>query len=374
MECLDFKVVVINEEMSVEEDGMKFKRKDLVGKIQTVLGPISADELGITLTHEHVLCDESCLFADPKEATARRIAREPISFKNVGYIRYGRLNLDNIQLLDETLIISELMLYKYAGGKTVVDATNVDLGRDPLGLKRVSLATGLNIIMGSGYYVKAGQNLSVMDKRTDEDIAEEMVKDILEGVGVAGIRSGLIGEIGCTGPLEDAERKLLRAAGMAQKQTGAPIHIHPGRFEEAPVEIVKILKEAGADLSHTAIDHIDRTLFEPKSRYNLAESGCFLEFDLWGMEGYYPEWVSTTDVPNDAQRIAIVKDLIAHGYGKQILISHDIDEKCRYMAFGGHGHAHILNNAVPAMQRRGMTEEQINNLLIENPKRFLAFR
>jgi phosphotriesterase-related protein len=353
---------------------MKLTRKELAGKVQTVLGLISADEIGIALTHEHVLCDESCLFTDPKEATARRIAREPLSFKNVGYIRYGRLNLDNIQLLDENLSASELMQYKLAGGKTIVDATDVDLGRDPLGLRRVSLTTGLNIIMGSGYYVKVAQDLPAMNKRTDEDIAEEIVKDIFEGVGTTGIRSGLIGEIGCTGPLEDEERKVLRASGMAQKRTGAPLHIHPGRFEEAPIEIVKILKDVGADLSHTAINHVDRTLFEPKSRYNLAETGCFLEFDLWGKEGYYPEWVSTTDVPNDTQRIAIVKDLIAHGYGKQILISHDIDEKCRYLSFGGHGLSHILNNAVPAMRKRGVTEEQINDLLIENPKRFLTFR
>jgi phosphotriesterase-related protein len=352
---------------------MKYTRSDLRGKALTVLGSISPHELGITLSHEHCLSDESSLFEEPKEATAKRIAKEPVSIKNVGYIRYGRANLDNLQRLDETEAIEELLPFKYAGGGTIVDATNIDLGRDPLALKRISLATGIHIIMGSGYYVKAGQDLDFMDKRSEEEIAEEIAREIFEGVGHTGIHPGLIGEIGCSWPLEDCEKKVLRAAGLAQKETGAPLHVHPGRNEQAPFEIVEILKEVGADLSHTAIDHIDRTLFIPESRYKLAELGCYLEYDEFGLEGYYPEWVASLDLPNDAQRIAIIKDLIASGFGSQILISHDIDEKCRHMGYGGHGYNHILYNALPAMRRRGMTEEQINDLLIENPKRFFAF-
>jgi phosphotriesterase-related protein len=352
---------------------MKYTRQDLEGKAQTVLGPISVDELGITLSHEHCLIDGTCDFVEPKEITEKKIANEPLSFKNVGYIRYGRFNRDDMQLADEKQCINELLPFKYAGGRTIVDATNVDLGRDPLALKRISLATGLNIIMGSGYYTQKGQDLHLMEKRTEEDIADEIMRDIFEGVGNTGVHSGIIGEIGCSWPLEDSERKVLRAAGMAQKESGAPLHIHPGRFEEAPVEIIKILKEIGTDLSHTAINHFERTVFEPNNRYMIADSGCYLEYDLWGIEGYYNESFAVLDIPNDTQRIAQIRDLIAHGYGSQILISHDICQKCHYMAFGGHGYNHILNNVVPAMRRREMTERQINDLLIENPKRFLAF-
>jgi len=353
---------------------MKYTRNQLKGQVQTVLGPIANDELGITLSHEHCLSDEISVFVEPKEATAKRIANEPLSIKNVGHIRYGRANLDDMQRLDDKEAIEELLLFKYAGGKTLIDATNIDLGRDPLALKRISLATGLNIVMGCGYYVKGSMDLGSMEKRSEEDIAQEMVRDILDGVGATGIRAGVIGEIGCSWPLEEIEKKVLRAAGMAQKETGAPMHVHPGRDEDAPMEILQVLKEGGADLSHTAINHMDRTVFEAKNRYKLAESGCFLEYDEFGLEGYYPEFVASLDVPNDAQRIAIIKDLIAHGFGRQVLVSHDIDQKCRHMAYGGHGYGHILINAVPAMQRRAMTEEQINDLLIENPKRFFTFR
>jgi len=350
-----------------------YTKRELKGKAQTVLGPISVDELGITLSHEHCLFDGTCDFVEPGEKAARKLANEPLSFKNVGYIRYGRFNRDDMQLTDETQAIEELLPFKQSGGGTIVDATNLDLGRDPLALKRISLATGLNIIMGSGYYTEKGQDLHRMAKRTEEDIAQEMMGDIFEGVGDTGIHSGIIGEIGCSWPLADCERKVLRASGLAQKESGAPLHVHPGRFEEAPAEIIKILKEVGADLSRIAIDHFERTVFEPRNRYAIADFGCYLEYDLWGIEGYFNESFAVLDIPNDAQRIAQIKDLIAHGFGNQILISHDICQKCHYMAFGGHGYNHILNNVVPAMRRRDMTASQINDLLIGNPKRFLGF-
>ena len=355
---------------------MSYTKSQLAGQALTVLGPISVDDLGVTLSHEHCLIDITCVFVEPEEATARKLAFEPLSFKNAGYIQYhGTENRDNLLLLDEELALTEILPFKHAGGGTIVDVTNVDLARDPLALKRISNATGLNVIMGSGYYVRVGQNLEVMDKRNEEDIAEEIVKDILEGVGATGVHAGIIGEIGCSWPLEDCERKVLRAAGIAQKETGAPLNIHPGRFEDAPFEIVAILKEVGADLSHTVMDHMDRTIFDSKKLYKLADFGCYLAFDEWGSEGYYPESLSAiTDIMNDTQRIAYIKDLMLKGYGSQILVSHDICAKRRYMAFGGHGYNHILYNAVPAMRRRGLNEEQVNELLIENPKRFLAFK
>ena len=354
---------------------MHNSRRELAGKVQTVLGPISVDTMGVTLAHEHCLIDTTSFFHEPDEETGRKIAHEPVSLRNVGYIRYHfHENLDNLRLLDEGQAIDELRLYKQAGGKTIADATTVDLGRNPSALQRISQSTGLNIIMGSGYFVKAVQNLKIMDKRTEEDIAEEIVEDVLKGTAGTDIHSGMIGEIGCTYPLEDCEKKVLRAAGMAQKEIGAPLQIHPGRSEDAPGEIVKILKDVGTDLHHTAICHVERTFFEAKHRYTLAEAGCYLSYDLWGREGYYSSDFGAVDIPNDAQRMAQIKDLLSHGFGSQVLISYDIAYKCQYMAYGGHGYAHLLTNTVPAMRARGIGEELINDVLVENPKRFFAFR
>ena len=354
---------------------MRDPRSEFPGKAQTVLGPIYADSMGVTLAHEHCLIDTTRFFHEPDEEIGRKIAHEPVSLSNVGYIRYHfHDNLDNLRLLDEGQTINELEFYKQVGGKTIVDATTVDLGRNPLALKRISQRTGLNIIMGSGYFIKAVQNLKIMDKRTEEDIAEEIIKDLLKGVEGTDIHSGMIGEIGCTYPLEDCEKKVLRAAGMAQKETGAPLEVHPGRSEDAPGEIIKILKEVGTDLHHTAICHVERTFFEAKNRYALAEAGCYLSYDLWGREGYYSSDFGAIDIPNDAQRIAQIKDLMSHGFGSQVLISYDIAYKCQYMGYGGHGYAHILTNTVPAMRARGISEGQVDDLLIENPKRFFGFR
>jgi phosphotriesterase-related protein len=347
----------------------------LKGNIQTVLGPISPDQLGITLSHEHCLLDLSCLFNEPKEPKLKKLAFDKVSWENIGYIRYHVLdNLDNLHLLDENKAIDELSLFRQYGGRSVVDHTNVDLGRDPMALVRVSRATGLNVIMGCGYYIKDAQNQDLMKNRSEEDIAEEMTYEINHGVGDSAIKAGLIGEIGTSWPLDPSELKILRSAAWAQRKTGAPLSIHPGRFEYAPKEIIKILKEEGADLNHTVIDHIDRTVHEAVNRYEIAEEGCYLAYDLWGNEGYYPETLSVTDIPNDAMRIAQIKDLIKRGFGDQIILSHDICNKSRYREYGGHGYAHILENAVPAMKRRGLKEEQILNFLVDNPARFFIIR
>jgi len=353
---------------------MGLSRESLKGTVQTVLGPVPPDQLGITLAHEHCLIDLTSHFFPPKEASIKKIALEPLSLKNLGYVRYNPQNsLDNLTLLDEELAIRELKRARRIGVRSLVDATNYDLGRDPRALVRIANETGLNIVMGSGYYVKLGQTQEMMQARSEEDIAEEIIQEVLEREKATGVPVGLIGEIGCSWPLEECEKKVLRAAGLAQKETGAPLDVHPGRNEAAVAQIITILKEVGTDLSRTAMAHIDRTLFEPKNRYALADEGCYLAYDLWGNEGYYPAGLAVCDIPNDTQRIGQIKDLFARGYGDQLLLSHDICYKLRYFEYGGHGYTHILENAVPAMKIRGLGEEQINALLIENPKRWLTF-
>ncbi len=345
----------------------------LKGKVQTVSGPISPNEMGITLSHEHVLMDLTCLLDEPKDKEKRKSAYEPLTSENAGYFRYHMLeNRDNLLLLDEKQAIRELSAFKHAGGRTVVDATPCsDIGRDPLGVKHVSEATGLHTIMGSGYYLKISQRLEVMNQRSEEDIAHEFIENMINGIEKTGVRSGLIGEIGVSWPLDDCEKKVLRAACLAQKETGAPLVIHPGRSEESPFEIIEIAKQTGADLNHTAMIHMERTIFDPKKRYELAELGCYLEFDSFGFEGYWPD--PPIELPNDFQRIRQIQDLFARGFGDRILISHDLWSKCRYRCFGGHGYSHILDNAVPAMLSLGMNEGEIDALLIENPRKFFAF-
>ena len=118
-----------------------------------------------------------------------------------------------------------------------------------------------------------------MDRLTEDAIVEQIVRDVMEGVDGTVIRSGVIGEIGCSWPLAENERKVLRASVQAQRITGAPLLIHPGRDETAPLQIIEVLTEAGADLSRTIMGHLDRTVFLRGTLTQIAKTGCYME---WG--------------------------------------------------------------------------------------------
>ena len=353
-------------------------RAELAGKVQTVLGIVPPETLGVSLAHEHLLIDLTSSYAaggEPSEAAEINFYRQPVSVENRGLIAYHiTSNRDNLVLNDEKMIIREALRFKHAGGDTIVDHTTRHMGRDPLGMARISRATGLNVVMGSGYYLETAQPVD-MGSKTEDDICEEIVREITVGVGSTGVRAGVIGEIGCSCPITDNERKSLRAAAKAQQVTGAPMSVHPGRNADVDaascLEIIDTIGEAGADVSHTVILHIDRTIVEPEERLKLAATGCYLGYDLFGWEGYHIH--PAVPLPTDHQRISEIMHLGEHGYLSRILVSQDIAWKHRLRCYGGHGYEHMLCNVVPIMQAKGMTEGQINTLLVENPKNFLTF-
>ena len=128
----------------------------LTGQVQTVLGSIRADEIGVTLPHEHLLIDFEVMFVEPTAPRDKARSREPVSLANLGWVRQNfNANLDNLRLVDEQVAQDEIILFKDAGGRTVVDPTPRTLARDPLALARIARATGLNVVMGAGYYVAA---------------------------------------------------------------------------------------------------------------------------------------------------------------------------------------------------------------------------
>src|SRR6267142_6257817 len=170
----------------------------LSGQVQTVLGSIGADEIGVTLPHEHLLIDFQVMFVEPTAPRDRERSREPVSLANLGWVRQNfNANLDNLRLVDEQVAQDEILLFKDAGGRTVVDPTPRTLARDPLALARMARATGLHVVIGAGYYVAASHPPD-MDRRTVNELAREMIADVTSGVGDTGIRAGLIGEIGTT--------------------------------------------------------------------------------------------------------------------------------------------------------------------------------
>jgi phosphotriesterase-related protein len=345
----------------------------LSGQAQTVLGPIAGEAMGITLPHEHLLIDFEVMFREPANGAERGLARQPVSLANLGWVRHNfSSNLDNLQLLDEKVARDEALLFKHAGGQTFVDPTNRGLARDPLALARVARATGLNIIMGSGYYVAAAHPPD-MDRRTADDIARELVTDLTEGVDGTGVRAGFIGEIGTTWPWTDNEKKVLRAAVAAQRETGAALMIHPGRHERLPLAIVDFIRKEGADLGRTIMCHIERTIADPAVLLELAATGVRLEYDLFGLETSYYPYNPAFDMPNDGERMRQILFLIERGHLGQILMSHDIAYKHCLTRWGGFGYHHLLVNVIPRLRAKGADDKIVQTLLIDNPRRAFVY-
>jgi phosphotriesterase-related protein len=310
-----------------------------------------------------------------------------VGLGNLNWVRHHYAhNLHNLALRDEQMAIDEVMFYKKAGGSTIVELTCTnDMGRDPLGLARIARSSGLNIIMSTGFFeVFNGNGSNNPAGMNEEDLAAHMVQEIEVGVGDTGLRAGIIGEVGLIWPLSDTQRKILRASARTQRYTGAALNIHPPMrastklpyqkdHEEVVMEVIETLNKADADLNRTVISHVDICCFTPAFRRKLAGTGCYLEYDCFGTESYLDPDFCVLDTPNDAQRTNEIIQLIDEGYLSQILLSGDHWTKHMLRRYGGWGYDHILTNVVPLMRHKGMSHDQIQTLLVENPKRALTF-
>jgi len=340
------------------------------GRIQTVCGLIEPDELGPTLMHEHILWDVTR--PEVREKVAReRIPEVTITLDNVWEInRRSILDYGNQHNRTYGVALEELVRLKNDGGRAVVDLSNYGLQPDPAGLRYLSEGSGVAIVQGAGYYVDEYIPEAVRG-RSVEALTEEIIGQVTAGCWGTDVRAGIIGEIGCMWPLRPFERKSLRAAAHAQQETGAAINVHPGRHPEAPFEIVEIIRGAGGDVTRLVMSHIDRTLFAEEDVLRLAATGCVIEYDFFGIEtSYY--WFSDADLPTDVVRLAYIRALFERGHGTQIVVSQDICTKTRLVTYGGHGYGHLFRNVVPLMRRKGFDDDEIETVLVRNPRRLLT--
>ncbi|XP_075067325.1 N-acetyltaurine hydrolase [Mixophyes fleayi] len=346
----------------------------LSGSVQTVLGLVHPDRLGYTLTHEHLTMTFNCCYCPPPAHQAA-LSDGPIVMKNLFWLKqnpYG--NKENLLLNQEVEAVKEeLISFKAVGGGCIVENTTTGISRDVKTLKRLAEETGVHIVSGAGFYVDATHSPETRSKSV-EQLTEVLVNEVLQGADGTDIKCGIIGEIGCSWPLTDSEKKILQATAEAQTQLGCPVNIHPGRNSEAPFQIVHVLQEAGADISKTVMSHLDRTIFDEGKLLKFAELGSYLEYDLFGTELLNYPFNTSVDMPSDNDRIKVLRSLINDGYEDRIVISHDIHTKNRLVKYGGHGYSHILNNIVPKMLLRGISQENIDKILLENPKRWLTFK
>ncbi|MCU1615776.1 MAG: phosphotriesterase-related protein [Frankiales bacterium] len=317
--------------------------------VRTVNGDISGDDLGLVLPHEHVFID----FEWPAE----------------------RHTFDGI-LDDPVVARRELTAFADSVDRgTLVDLTVPGIGRDPVGLQQISTGTGLNIVMGCGWYREPYYGNEV-DPWPVERLTEILVEEISHGVGPERIRPGIVGEIGShKGYVTAQEERVFRAAGRAAALTGLGVSTHSvadlrntvrcGR----PVGIVHLdlLESEGVDPSRVAIGHCDAWMRLDYHR-QIAERGAFVQFDNLGE----PTWGPRTSPTGLADRmIDHLVELCSGGFIGQVLLSQDVCRKSYLQLYGGNGYDYIASQFVDRLAARGFTDDDVRTLMYDNPRRLL---
>lgn len=298
--------------------------------IRTVLGDITPDALGICLPHEHLYGQPPAEFSEPS------------------------LILD-----DESGATDEMRAFYQAGGRAIVEMTTPDYGRDAGAVQRISRASVVHVITATGHN-KEKFSASYL-QASIEEMTERFIREVTEGMDGTNARAGVIKASSTLNEISPLAEKLFRAAARAHHATGAPISTHTEAGTMA-LEQVEILKSEGVHPSHIIIGHLDRKL-EIDYHLKLAATGVYFGYDQIGKAKYYP----------DEQRADSIIELVKVGYSKQILLAGDIARWTGWRKHGGTGFTHILQNFVPLLRERGVLQAAIDDLLIHNPARVLAF-
>ncbi|HUX05647.1 MAG TPA: hypothetical protein VMV53_12175 [Acidimicrobiales bacterium] len=297
----------------------------------TVRGPIEPHELGFTLMHEHLL------------------ANTLVEYRGNGF------------MMDEDLAVTELGYFAEAGGSTMVDLTTVEIGRDPLALRRIAERAGVHVIMGSGHYRDPYLDEAWFDRTSVDEMADEIVREATLGVGESGVRCGIIGEIGVDRAFVSArEERSLRAAARAQLRTGLTISTHACRWPVGGLQL-DILEHEGVAMDRVIIGHVD-TVPQPGYALELVRRGCWIEFDGFG-----------TDPDYDARRaVREIVDVAEAGFLGQIVVSQDVFLRSHLHAFGGRGYDYVALEFASLLGEVGLGESEFDQLTRENPRRALT--
>ncbi|WP_085522091.1 phosphotriesterase family protein [Tuberibacillus sp. Marseille-P3662] len=300
--------------------------------IQTVTGTIEPSRLGQTMIHEHVALDLSHIRQD----------NDPI-------------------LSDDEMQNREIARLVAAGCGGIVEVTNRGMGRDVEALGSMSRKHRLPIIAATGFYKQDYYPRDVFEKNEDE-IAALFISEICEGIEGTGIRAGIISEIGSSlNEMTKEETKVFRAAIRAQHETGAPLSTHC-ELGTMGTEQLKLFSKMGSDFSKISIGHQD--LNGDREEYErLLQAGLYIQFDTIGKNSYRAE----------ADRLEDLIFLIEKGYSKQLMLSTDITKKSYLKVAGGFGYEHLFTKFIPALKNRGVSEDIIKTMMIDNPQRFLSF-
>ncbi len=339
-----------------------------MARVMTVRGPVEEGQLGVTLPHEHVLI--SMAYAFPP---AGHDAAGPITMDQLGVLRNDLMRNVNVITLDGSSDPEgELAKARDAGVQTVVDLTPPELRRDPAGLARISERTGVNIICGTGHYLRLQQppeTRRFIDESPPEAIAEPMIRDLTEGIGETGVRAGVIGEIGLFSPVHPGELKTLEAAVLAHRETGAPLFVHLMEVSIAE-HALGVLDRTEPIWDRVVFCHMDFDIRDLDWHRRVLRRGVNVEFDFFGSTWWPHDWY--LHFPTDPQRLTALSRLADEGYAGQLLVSHDVCSRVQLTAYGGFGYGY-LRSVVPGMiDALGLDPALLDMFMVDNTRRILA--
>jgi phosphotriesterase-related protein len=318
-----------------------------MAQVETARGPIDVSLLGTTLMHEHVF-----------------VLNEEIRLNYPGGWDEEARVADAAAKLDAL---------RRRGCDTIADPTVIGLGRDISRIREVARRTEINIVVATGLYTYDDVPFYFRFRgRHSESGADPMtamfVADITDGIAGTGVKAAFlkcaIEDQGLTPGVE----RVLRAVAGAHAATGAPItvHTHPG--SESGLEAMRVLAEEGADLTRVVMGHSGDTTDLDYLR-RLADAGCVLGMDRFGLNALLPF----------EQRVDTVAELARLGYADRMVLSHDaacyIDwfRPDQIGAFAPDWHfGHLFDNVLPGLLERGVSQEQIETMLVTNPRRYFS--
>jgi phosphotriesterase-related protein len=266
---------------------------------------------------------------------------------------------------DEGMLADELAAYRNAGGAGLVDLTPPMLGRNPTGLARLARATGLDIVMGAGWYRREFHPVEIRTRSANE-LADGLIREFRKGVGETGIRPGILGELGTgRGSVSAGEERAFRAAARAQREIGFSISTHTTHYGELAMNQIELLREEGVPVERIVIGHVGERR-GAADVLAIAETGVFVQIDHVGRP-------LAAGMISDQQRAANVAEVVRARRVGQLTLSMDICANSQMHAHGGHGFDHLLRNFVPLLHDAGVGDEDIETMLVANPRRILAF-
>lgn len=335
--------------------------------VATVTGPVAADSLGLTLTHEHLRNDARRALIEPSDPSLGFLRDAVVTPELAWLLREHPYScLDHCVLDDTDAVLHDLVAFADAGGATVVDVTPPGLGRDALELRDLALRSGVQVVMGSGWYLQSYHppHLAGADECA---LAAELVAEFNQGVDDTGVAPGVIGEIGVSPDFTEDERTALRAAARAQRDTGVPLYVHlPGWQRRAHEVLDVVLGQYRVPPGAVVLCHMDPSGIDPDYQHAVADRGVWLEFDMIGMpfrfagEGQSP-------APRDTA--VAVAGLISHGHHDQLLLSHDVFLKTMLTRYGGNGFRYVPDLFSSRLVEHGVPQATAASLIHTNPRR-----